>query len=159
MSTVPRARRKRKHNPEILRMKRVARAAEVPWSEVCKLRDMFIAQELETRERDDEARKVGWESFCHWNGWSAGHKFFWRSGFQRYFARRVNNGRDYTIIPHYDEIADSVRAQLPEFLEIETCEIYTLILSYYPKRGNVINHYGNALAALTHQYLSYEVPF
>jgi hypothetical protein len=40
-------------------------------------------------------------------------------------------GSDYTIIPGYDEIADTVRHHLPQYIEWETAEIWDVLLSDY----------------------------
>ena len=141
---------RRKHNPEILRYKRIARLLGIAWGQVCEERDRLKCLELDSRESLDEARRVGWQACCHWLGWAPGHHFFWRSGFQRYYGRVQESGKDYSSIPHYDEIADSTRAQCPAVREWDNDQLWEFFTSDYRPRANVLDHYREALAALAH---------
>ena len=138
----------RKHNPEILRFKRIARAIGIPWREVCQERDRLTRLEREQRQSEDEARKTAWIAHNRLNGWATSHDSFWRNGLYRAYRRRIERGADYTSIPHYDEIAASVREQLPEYREAETAEIFELLLGEYVGLRPVTVHYSNALAGL-----------
>lgn len=160
MSTVgkPRAKRKRAHNPEIQRFKRVARNLRLPWADVCQQRDQLRALELEQRAHEDLARQTGWRYFVAMNGWSKTQLPFWRNGFQRVFRGRMARGKDFTSIPRYDEIADGVREHCPELREWDTNDIFDLLLSEYPPLHPIELHYSNAIALLCRGLLTVDMP-
>lgn len=161
----PRAKRRRryqpgrKHNPEILRFRRIARALDIPWKEVVAEKNRLADLEQEQRQASDEARHCAWFAHCKLNGWADTHIPFWRAGFQRAYGKRFAKGADYTIVPQYDQIADSVRSQVPEFSAWETEDIFEHLLSEYNQQTPVITHYSNALADLAHESLRIETPF
>ena len=148
MATIPKKRAARKHNPEILRFRKIARAIGVPWEEVCSLRDSFRDIEAESRYAEESARQAGWIAHCRLNGWSEKHHAYWRGGFLRYYAKRIAKGCDHTSIPHYDQIAASVREQCAEWTGADTADIFEMLLSEYEPRQPATAHYSNALAQL-----------
>jgi hypothetical protein len=147
MATIQRKRApgKRKHHPELLRAKRAARALNVPWEAVTRERDRLRQNELDKRGHLDEARQAAWGSFIALNRWSASQAAWWRNGFQRVFRKRIARGSDFTIIPRYDEIADSVRESCPEFSGHDEAAIWEFLLSDYEERKPIWEHYEHAI--------------
>ena len=150
---------RRPRNPWESKMKRVARALGIPWATVVAQRNQLQALEREQRATDDSVRQAGWYSWLSWQGWSASHRSYWRSGFQRYLAPKMARGADLTSIPHYDEIAESVRTNVPDVGAWSTEDIWELLLSEYPPLRPVGEHYRNAVALLAANELTCETPF
>ena len=151
-------RKKRKHNPEILRFRRIARALDIPWREVCQEKDRLAKEESMGREDNDYARQCAWIAHNTLNGWSPSHNKFWRVGFRRNYGRRIATGSDYTSIPQYDLIADAVREECPEYREWETADIWEFLLDDYLAPRPVTDHYSNALASLAFEALAIGEP-
>lgn len=104
--------KKRKHNPEILRMKRAARNLGIPWREVTAERDRLRAQELQLRADDDDVRREAWTMLV---GQQAAP--FWRGGFQRKFAKLLRDGGDCDQVRGWDEVCQQLRNVCPSVNE------------------------------------------
>lgn len=89
--------KRRKHNPELLRCKRAARALKIPWSSVTAERDRLRRIELEERESADALHRA---AAVYFGGRGAAP--FWRGFFRRKFARLIESGGDYTSVPGFD---------------------------------------------------------
>lgn len=139
---------KRKHNPELLRAKRAARALNIRWADVTRERNRLRQNELDQRGHEDEARKVAWGLWLKLSGWSESHKAFWRSGFQRVYGAKLAAGADCDSIRHHDVVAETVRQNCPEFSSWETGDIWDLLLGEYPPLRPIWEHYQTALLRL-----------
>ena len=146
--------KRRKHNPEMLRMKRVARNLGIPWSDVCRSRDMLREAELEARAPMDEVRRVAW-------GLVAGGAAepFWRGAFQRKFGKMLRDGGDCDQVKNWDETCQELRSICPQVGELDSGEIWELVCSDYVPLRPIEEHYRNAVALLTRDVLTAEVPF
>lgn len=142
--------RERKHNPTMLAAKRATRALGVAWSEVCEERDRLRQAEADDRHYLEVARKTAWSYWRTRMGWSPSQESFWRNGFQRVFGRKMARGADYTVVRFHDEIAESVRCNVPELANDSTDDIWALLLSPYEPRTPVDSWYQLALANILH---------
>lgn len=146
--------KRRKHNPEMLRMKRVARNLGISWSDVCKSRDALREAELAIRHDDDEVRRVAW-------GLVAGHAAepFWRGAFQRKYGKMLRDGGDCDQVKNWDEVCQELRSICPQVSELDSGEIWDLVCSDYAPLLPMEVHYRNAVALLTREVLTDDVPF
>lgn len=140
---------KRKHSPELLRIKRAARALNIPWARVTRERDRLRQNEVDQRGHEDEARQVAWSYWIARNGWNrAAQMPWWRNGFTRLFGKKIAAGADYLAIRFADEIAGVVRESCPEFTEWSEGDIWDFLLSDYLPRRPVWEHYQHAILRL-----------
>lgn len=130
----------RKHSPDILRMKRAARALGIEWSAVCRERDRLREIEREQRREDDDMRRYGWELYA-----GPAHGAFWRGAFRRRFGRLIASGGDIDSIPRADDLAQELRAVCPQCAAWSTEDIWSLLLSDYQPILPIIEHYQTAL--------------
>ena len=147
---------KRKHNPEMLRAKRIARAVGIPWAVVTKRRDELREKERASRFYADSARETAWAAHNRLNGWGESHNSYWRSGFDRYYGKRLANGSDYTCVPRYDEIADAVRESHEEWSNAELCDVWDFLLSEFEPLQPIEAIYQTAMGQLCYEYLDGE---
>ena len=145
---------KRPHNAEMLRMKRVARNLGIEWSEVCKLRDDLRKIELEARRDNDEVRRVAWKLVVG----DAGAPF-WRGSFQRKYRKLLREGGDCSQVLNWDETCQELRSICPQVTEWDSGEIWEFVCSDYPPLLPMEVHYRNAVALLTREVLTDDVPF
>lgn len=145
---------KRPHNPEMLRMKRVARNLGISWSDVCKSRDALREAELAARADADGIRREAWVMVA---GAAAGP--FWRGGFQRKFRTLLRDGGDCDQVKGWDEVCQQLRSVCPQCEEWSEGEIWEFVVSDYPPLLAVDVHYRNAVALLTRDVLTDDVPF
>lgn len=136
---------KKKHNPVMLAVKCAARRLGIPWSEVCYERDRLRETEFEARDYMETARKVAWTFWRVKMGYAPSQDAFWRNGFIRLFSKRIARGCDYTAIRWHDEVAETVRANVPELANDSTAEIFDLLLSPYEPRTACDSWYRIAL--------------
>lgn len=148
------SRAKRPHNPEMLRMKRVARNLGISWGDVCKSRDALREAELETRRDHDDIRRAAWIMVA---GEAAAP--FWRGGFQRKFKKLLRDGGDCDQVSGWDEVCQQLRSVCPQCSEWASEEIWSFVCSDYPPLLSVDVHYRNAVALLTREILTDDVPF
>ncbi len=134
------SRKRRKHNPDILRMKRAARNLSIPWREVTAERDRLRAHELELRADDDEVRREAWTMLV---GQAAAP--FWRGGFQRKFAKLLRDGGDCDQVRGWDEVCQQLRSVCPSVSEWTSGDIWDLVTSDYPPLRDIMEHYENAI--------------
>jgi hypothetical protein len=140
---------KRKHNPDLLRAKRAARALNLTWASVTRERDRLRQNQLDQRGHADEARRRAWEFWVVRAGWNPATQFpFWRNGFIRLFGRKIAAGADYCAIRFADETAETVRCNVPEFSEWSTDDVWEFLLSDYPPRESVWPLYELAICRL-----------
>ena len=137
------ANKRRKHNPEILRMKRAARNLGIPWREVTAERDRLRQHELMLRADDDEIRRQAW-ILCA--GQSA--EPFWRGGFQRKYRVLLRSGGDCDQVLNWDETCQELRSICPQVASWSSGDIWELVTSDYPQLADVMVHYNNAIARL-----------
>lgn len=145
---------KRPHNPEMLRMKRVARNLGIDWSDVCKARDQLREAELAARADNDQIRRVAWELVA---GQAASP--FWRGGFQRKYRKLLREGGDCDRVVNWDETCQELRSICPQCQEWDSGEIWEFVCSDYPPLLPIDVHYRNAVALLTREVLTDDVPF
>lgn len=146
--------KRRKHNPEMLRMKRVARNLGIEWSEVCRSRDALREAELEARRDNDEVRRVAWTLAA-----GALAEPFWRGGFQRKYRKLLREGGDCSQVLNWDETCQELRSICPQVSELDSGEIWELVCSDYAPLLPMEVHYRNAVALLTREVLTDDVPF
>jgi hypothetical protein len=89
--------KRRKHSPELLRMKRAARALNIPWSQVTAERDRLRREELDDREYADSLHKA---ATLYYGG--QGALPFWRGFFRRKFDKLIRSGGDYSKVRGFD---------------------------------------------------------
>jgi hypothetical protein len=140
----------RKHNPELLRFKRAARALNIEWSQVTAERDRLRREELDEREHADSLHKA---ATTYWGGEGAAP--FWRGFFRRKFDKLIRSGGDYTRVPHFDEfVADHCadRSVVGEALNGEhttsgwTCDaVWELLIEDRPPLRSIWEHYEAAI--------------
>ena len=89
------------------------------------------AAEIQKRERPNEIRATAWTCY---KANSPGCWPFWRHGFYATFKARLARGADYTIIPGYDEIAQEIATEFPEYAGDDGTErLWDFLLSPYDK--------------------------
>jgi hypothetical protein len=88
---------------------------------------------------------IAWCAYRVYRGWGKAHDAFWRSGFQKALGRKMAKGADWTIIERGDEIAESVRQNVPEFAEAESADIWEVLLAPYEPRTSTDSLYVQAL--------------
>lgn len=132
--------KRRKHNPEILRMKRAARNLGIPWREITAERDRLRAHELQLREDDDLIRREAWSMMA---GDQAAP--FWRGAFQRRFAKLLREGGDVDQVRGWDEVCQQLRSVCPSVSEWTSGDIWDLVTSDYPPLRDVMEHYETAI--------------
>lgn len=130
----------RKHNPQILRMKRAARNLGIPWREITAERDRLRAHELQLREDDDLIRREAWAMMA---GKQAAP--FWRGAFQRRFAKLLREGGDVDQVRGWDEVCQQLRSVCPSVSEWSSGDIWDLVTSDYPPLVDVMEHYETAI--------------
>ena len=82
------------------------------------------------RERPNAVREAAWTMYT---ASTPGCWPFWRNGFRR-FARRIAKGADYTIVPGYDEIAQQIGWDFPEYAGPDGTErLWGFLLSPYDR--------------------------
>lgn len=147
MSTVRRTTKKRKHRPEILRMKRAARNLGIPWREVTAERDRLRAQELEERGPADALHRA---AAVYWGGEGAAP--FWRGFFRRKFAKLIADGGDCTSVPGFDMFVGQHFRSGGEETNADcvtngwTCDdVWELLIEERPPLLDVIVHYEQAI--------------
>jgi hypothetical protein len=146
--------KRRKHNPELLRFKRAARALNIPWSEVTAERDRLRREELDEREHADAIHKA---AAAYWGG--PGAAPFWRGFFVRKFGRIIRDGRDYGSVPGFDQfVAEHCRARdgvVGEELNHESVtngwscdDVWDLLTTERPPLRSIWEHYDQAIRRL-----------
>jgi len=104
------------------------------WAEVQAVyRDLKEAEWVK-REQPNAVREAAWMMYT---ASTPGSWPFCRNGFRR-FARRIANGADHTIVPGYDEIAQQIGSEFPEYATDDgTQRLWDFLLSphdRYPTR-------------------------
>lgn len=132
--------KRRKHNPEILRFKKAARALGLEWRAVCAERDRLRELELDLRRDDDDIRRYGWILYS-----GAAAEPFWRGGFRRKFGSLMASGGDVDSIPRSDDLAQELRAICPQCASWSTEDIWDLLLSEYQPIKPITEHYEGAI--------------
>lgn len=96
----------------ITEVRREAKRLGIAWRELVAAKNHLIAVEREIRELTDGVRQYAWRRHV---GGQSGSAPFWRHGFVARFGHRLARGADFTCIPGYDLIADSVGREYPQF--------------------------------------------
>ena len=84
--------------------------------------------EVAKRERPNEVRQVAWTLAT---ASTPGSWPFWRHGFVSRWGRQVDR-HDYTAIPAYDEIAQEIATEFPEYAD-GAQELFDFLLSPYDR--------------------------
>jgi len=121
-----------------------AKLAGLRWRDVAAAARELRAAEIRKREPLDRARRLAWESYCHWNNRATSCLSFWRCGFDHVLGRYANSGRDYTAIRHYDQVASAVAEQLPEWQD-RADELWELLAERYEPLPGVDEFYNRAI--------------
>lgn len=82
----------------------------INWATVLEIYAELRAFEQAERDYDAEIRLACWLPYSY----NADCNRFWRVGLSNRFPRAFAEG-DYTLIPRFDEVADQVRMQFPQF--------------------------------------------
>lgn len=119
-----------------------ARRRGLDWEAVreayCELREM----ETVKRERPNEVRQVAWTLAT---ASTPGSWPFWRHGFVSRWGRRVDQ-HDYTVIPAYDEIAQEIATEFPEYAGPDGAqELFDFLLSPYDRLPTADQLYRRAM--------------
>jgi hypothetical protein len=128
---------------ELHSIRAAAKQSGIPWSHV-----VAWYRELKERHRQEHAEANELRAFA-WqvaNALTPGKWPFWRHGFLGWFGRRVDD-HDYTIIPHYDEIAESVALRYPQFSGRDEA-LWDFLLSPYKPTPAAVELYREALDSL-----------
>ena len=108
-------------------LKAEAKAAGVTWAEIKDAYAEVKQAEWAKRERPDAIRREAWAMEM------AGHPrshAFWRHGFLSKYGRKLAKGADHTIVPGYDDMAQELAAEFPEFdNDHGTEDLFELLLS------------------------------
>ena len=146
---------RRKHNPELLRLKRAARALNIPWRSVTAMRDGLRRSEVEEREQADSLHKA---AAVFWGG--QGALPFWRGFFRRKFAKLIASGGDCTSVPGFDDfVAQYFRAGGEEINADcvtdgwSTDDVWALLVEERPPLRDVWELYDQALRTIAAQGL------
>jgi len=147
--------KRRKHNPELLRCKRAARALGIPWGAVTAERDRLRRVEIDDREQADSLHKA---AAVYFGG--AGAAPFWRGFFRRKYAKLIEAGGDYTSVPRFDEFVRGHYAQGGEDVNGDqlcngwTCDdAWELLTEERPPLRSVWELYDQAVRTLAAQSL------
>jgi len=118
-----------------------ARRRNLTWADVQAVYEELKAEAYEIRERPNEIRRVAWTMYT-----SAGCHSFWRHGFVARFGDRMARGADLTSIPFYDELAQQVSWEFPEYADDAGTErLWDFLLSPYDKLPSAASLYAEAL--------------
>jgi hypothetical protein len=111
-------------------LKREARAQGIPWKTVQSAYGAVREREWEKRDRAREVRQAAW--WLH-TASTPGSWPFWRHGFTSRWGRRVDRS-DFTVIRGYDEIAQEIAGQFPEWGGDDGTErLWAFLLSSYDR--------------------------
>lgn len=110
-------------------LKREAKERGLRWADVRAVHAQIKQEVWAARERPNAIRATAWQMHT---ASRPGCWDFWRHGFWGRFGRRINQGADYTIIPGYDEIAQGIASEFPEFdVPDGTDRLWDFLLSTY----------------------------
>ncbi len=151
MPTLSRRRQRRKHSPELLRLKRAARALNIPWRDVTAERDRLRRAELDEREPADALHRA---ATLYFGG--PGARPFWRGFFARKFRKLIASGGDYTTVRGFDSFlaeyesdnncGDIGPAYLNAGRESWTCDsAWELLIEDRPPLRSIWEHYDEAI--------------
>lgn len=140
-----------------------ARRRGLRWADVHATYMELKAAEQEKRERPNEIRQAAWSMLTTKGCWP-----FWRHGFAKRFGRQLAKGADYTIVPGYDEIAQQIGWEFPEYAgdQTQTEALWDFLFSPYDKMPDRMTLYEAALEETERQagradvnQLTDDVPF
>ncbi len=108
-----------------------ARRRGLKWAAVVEAYRELKAERWEKRQRPNEIRATAW--MMH-TASTPGCWPFWRHGFASRFRTRLARGADHTIVPGYDEIAQQIATEFPEFATDDgTQRLWDFLFSPYDK--------------------------
>ena len=108
-----------------------ARRRGLKWAAVVEAYRELKTIEWEKRQRPNEIRAVAW--MMH-TASTPGSWPFWRHGFASRFRTRLARGADHTIVPGYDEIAQQIATEFPEYAGDDgTGRLWDFLFSQYDK--------------------------
>jgi len=114
----------------IAQLRSEAKRRGLRWSDVLDAYRDAKAAEIDKRRRPNEVRQTAW-----WLATAStpGSWPFWRHGFAKRWGARVDRG-DYTAVPGYDEIAQAIATQFPEYAGDDGTErLFDFLLSPYDR--------------------------
>ena len=123
-------------------LRQQARRGELPREEVEAIYRGLIEDAHHQAERRNGVRQLAWHLLV---GHDSGSAPFWRHGFAKNYGKRVER-HDYTIIPGYDEIHDSVAREYPEYAGDDgEYRLFDFLFSPYEKLPSRAELYAEAM--------------
>jgi hypothetical protein len=111
-------------------LRREAASLGLAWSDVQPAYQELKAAEWDRRQRPNEIRAVAWQMAT---ASTPGSWPFWRHGFVSRWGRLVERS-DYTAVPAYDEIAQEIATEFPEYGGDDGTErLWDFLLSPYDR--------------------------
>lgn len=145
----------KRNDSTVRRVKQEARRRGLPWSAVQDAYREVKRAEWEKRQRPNEIRSTAWfmATASTPRSWP-----FWRHGFYSRWGHKIARGADHTCIPGYDEIAQSIGGEFPEYAGDDGTErLFEFLLSPYDKLPSREEMYDAALD-LAERYRDYTPP-
>jgi len=124
----------------ITTIRREARDRNLPWPAVQDAYRQIKEDEREKRERPNAIRERAW-CMAVPVGWHP----FWSFGFQSQWGKKVAE-LDHTVIPGYDEIAQEIGWEFPEYAnDTGTERLFDFLLSPYDRMPSAEEMYRRAM--------------
>lgn len=135
-------------------LRREAKVRGLSWADVRAAYREIKAQEWEKRQRPNEIRQVAWCVATSRGCWP-----FWRHGFYARWGARVERS-DYTAVPGYDLIGQTVATEFPEYgTDDGTERLFEFLLSPYDRMPDRETLYQWAMDRVERETQLDEVPF
>lgn len=96
----------------LTKLRREVNARGLDWAAVQAAYSELKQTERDQRERPNEVRQAAW---CMAVGSTPASWPFWRHGFEARWGRKLARGSDYSCVPGYDEIAQQIAGEFPEY--------------------------------------------
>ncbi len=125
---------------KLAELKTEARDRNLTWSVVQAAYGEIKLAETAKREQPRAVRQMAW---CM--ATSEGCHSFWGLGFQNRWGKRAAE-LDYTIVPHYDEIAQEISWEFPEYANDDGAErLFNFLFSPYDRMPFAESMYRQAM--------------
>jgi hypothetical protein len=120
-----------RNNTPIERARQEARKMELDFAAV---RHHYEQIKEETRAAHEHPNYIRQTAWAHFKAHSPGCWDFWRHGFYYSYRHRLAKGADYTVIPGYDCLAQTMAESFPEFATDDGTErLWEFLLSPYDR--------------------------